>query len=647
MDSDRNLGDDCYGRDMMSLLADESSQLRYRLRGPIDAIDTVFDLDVGEHRIGSSPASDIRLPIDGVSREHAVLRVTPAGLAVEDRGSKNGTFIDGRRVDRSGIPAGARLGFGPIELELEAVDPDDAELAFVLDPVHREGHSGPTFHGSRETASVLGSADPSIQESWLLLVAGFAERLYSPGEGNLAEAVEFLRQLLGGAAACVVEWCDDGQPVILAARGAEIQDLLRAIPGTHQLESLISLPKGLSPSRGWRFRSTAKHTTAGLVESVDHPLALVIWGDFPDRPRSESLFRVVLQLVDRWRSHASCQNASPNGSSRHPELHFPVGYLAGNSPPMRTLYRQMQAALTSDMPILIIGETGVGKEQLATILHQSSDSKDGPLIAINCAAIPADLLEAELFGIGKGVATGVDRRVGKFQLAEGGTLFLDEIGEMAPALQAKLLRALQEKQIQPVGGPSKRINLRIVAATNADLEQRMTDGSFRRDLYYRLAGYTLRVPPLRECSSDVQALVEHFLREFTQQAGTRIHGLSVKALRALATYSWPGNVRELQHELLRLVSQCAEGGTIVAKMLSPRLLSRDESLSEGSREAVAEDLRLAPNLQQLERRLIEEALRRAGGRQVHAAKLLGISRNGLADKLKRFGIDPMSSLETA
>ncbi len=636
----------------MNLIAGESSPPRYRLRGHIDTVDTVFDLDVGEHRIGSSSASDIRLPIDGVSREHAVLRVTTAGLAVEDRGSKNGTFVDGRRVDRCGLPAGAKVSFGPIELELEAVDPEDAELAFVIDPIRHETHRTSAFYGSHETASVLAGNEPWPQAAWLRLVAGFAERLLS--ESDLGKAVDLLLEMLGGTAACVVEWRNNGQPVILTARGAEVRDPLRTIPGLQHLDDLAGpLKSHPSPHFGWRFHSTAEHTVGCLTERENYPLALLTWGDFPDRLLSEGLFLALLPMLERWRSQTAQgwiqqpRSITPEigANSRHPELRFPEDYLAGGSPPMTALYRQMQAALTSNLPVLIIGETGVGKERLATILHASSDAIDGPLIAINCAAIPADLLEAELFGIDKGVATGVDRRIGKFQQAEGGTLFLDEVGEMAPALQAKLLRALQEKQIQPVGGRPRQIDLRIVAATNADLEQRMDAGSFRRDLYYRLAGYTLLAPPLRECARDIPALVEHFVRQFAQQTGTSIRGLSVKALRTLTGYSWPGNIRELQHEVLRLVSQCPNKGVVDASMLSPHLFSQLSPSSTMGPDSSSDILHLAPRLQQLERQLIKEALRRAGGRQVHACKLLGVSRNGLADKIKRFGIDPMSSLE--
>jgi transcriptional regulator with PAS, ATPase and Fis domain len=306
----------------------------------------------------------------------------------------------------------------------------------------------------------------------------------------------------------------------------------------------------------------------------------------------------------------------------------------GESQAMRSFYAQMRPLVQGDLPVLLLGETGVGKEFLARILHDSSRRRGGPFVAVNCAAIPADLLEAEMFGIGKGIATGVVERRGKFQTAEGGTLFLDEIGDMPLELQAKLLRALQEKEVQPVGGAPVPVDIRIVAATNSDLHRRMEDGRFRRDLYFRVAGFALRVPPLRERSEDVPALVERFLRAFAAESGKAVHGITVKALRALVEYPWPGNVRELEHEVRRLVYLCPAGQAVDSTMLSAHVVS---DMGPGASPR-AETLELEANVGALEARLIREALERSGGNRSQAARLLGISRNGLAIKMERLGI---------
>ncbi len=318
-----------------------------------------------------------------------------------------------------------------------------------------------------------------------------------------------------------------------------------------------------------------------------------------------------------------------------PHLVFPPGYLLLRSPAMAALYRQMGPLVRTNLPVLILGETGVGKELVARALHASGGLRAGAFVAVNCAAIPAELLEAEMFGIGKGVATGVAARQGKFQLAAQGTLLLDEIGEMEPALQAKLLRALQEKEICPLGGRPQKVDARIVAATNADLRQRIEAGHFRRDLYYRLAGTVLEVPALRQIRDEVPTLVEHFLRAFCAETGREVRGVTVKALDLLTACSWPGNVRQLENEVRRLVYQASPGQAIDSLALSPEIRTAGEPAAAA---IPLDPLTLGPRLRELEVCLLREALKRSGGNQSQAARLLGITRNGLAKKIKRFGI---------
>ncbi|MCP3958086.1 MAG: FHA domain-containing protein [bacterium] len=345
--------------------------------------------------------------------------------------------------------------------------------------------------------------------------------------------------------------------------------------------------------------------------------------------------------------HSSLQDDRRPAAS---ELVLPAGYVPGESPAMRTLYAQMRPLARGELPILILGETGVGKEYVARILHSSSLRSSGPFVAINCAAIPAELLEAELFGIERGVASGVTGRTGKFHQARGGTLFLDEIGDMSADLQAKLLRALQEKEIQPVGGRAVATDVRIVAATNTDLKTRIEEGAFRRDLYYRLAGSTLIVPTLAERQQDIPGLVEHFVRAAAEGARRSVRGVTVKALRALLDHPWPGNVRELEHEIERLVCLCGEGQVIDSSMLSREILEGPRSDAPASAapgdEPAAESADLANpmipdgefNLEEIEKRVIERALAASGGVQVQAARRLGISRDALRRRIERYGL---------
>jgi DNA-binding NtrC family response regulator len=235
-----------------------------------------------------------------------------------------------------------------------------------------------------------------------------------------------------------------------------------------------------------------------------------------------------------------------------------------------------------------------------------------------------------MFGIAKGVATGVNERRGKFAQAEGGTLFLDEIGEMVPALQAKLLRALEGREVQPVGGAPVPIDVRVIAATNSDLARRMQEGQFRRDLYYRVAGYVVQVPALRERREDILDLAEGFLASVALETGGPDPRIGPEARRILVEYPWPGNVRELEHEARRLAYLCAEGREVEPSLLSEHLLH-----PPGEEKAAPTSLDLEANVEHLERKLIQAALARTGGRRAAAARLLGISRNGLALKMDR------------
>ena len=314
-------------------------------------------------------------------------------------------------------------------------------------------------------------------------------------------------------------------------------------------------------------------------------------------------------------------------------LVFPDGYVPGHSAAILDLYEQMRVLVRGDVPVLFLGETGVGKEKLARALHASSLRRGGPFVAVNCAAIPAELLEAEMFGIAKGVATGVSERPGRFQRAHGGTLFLDEIGNMPLALQAKLLRALQGGEIEPVGGVPVRVDARVVTATNSDLDEKMEQGQFRRDLYYRVAGFVLRVPPLRERREDIPGLVQALLSVFAREIGKSTPAITAEARRALTGYAWPGNVRELEHEVRRLAYLCRDGQPVDLGMLSEHVL-----LPEADAIAPPSSLRLEANVDHLERRLIRAALARTGGMRSAAARLLGISRNGLAMKMERLGL---------
>ena len=319
-------------------------------------------------------------------------------------------------------------------------------------------------------------------------------------------------------------------------------------------------------------------------------------------------------------------------------VELPAGIVAGTAPAMTTLYQRLAAIRRSDVAILITGETGVGKEHVAQAVHLGSARRGGPFVALNCAAVPSDLLEAELFGVGKGVATGVSARRGKIREAAGGTLFLDEVGELLGPLQAKLLRVLQEKEVVPLGESAEPVDVRFVAATNVDLGSRIADRRFRSDLYYRLAGYELAVPPLRDRVQDLPVLAGFFIRQVNREAGKRARGLTVGALRALQDRPWEGNIREFQNEIRRLVLECPDGQAIDSNMLTKGRVE-----PRGAIELLADRLELGKQplavlLESIERRLVARALQETDGNRSAAARLLGVSRNGLTLRLERLGL---------
>jgi Nif-specific regulatory protein len=310
--------------------------------------------------------------------------------------------------------------------------------------------------------------------------------------------------------------------------------------------------------------------------------------------------------------------------------------IIGSSSAMRTLSEQLDKVVDTRVTVLIEGETGVGKELVAAAVHYRSRRRDKLFVGQNCAAMPENLLESELFGHKKGSFTGAhEEKKGLFEIADGGTLFLDEVTEMPISLQSKLLRVLQEGEIRAIGATvEKRVNVRIVAATNRNLEKEVEQGRFREDLYYRLKVFPLRVPPLRERREDIPQLATYFLARFSTEIGKPSGGFSQQAMELLQSYDWPGNVRELQNEVQRLVIQLDAGGFVTPDLLSPRV-RQIEGVIERVRPTKGT---LKEMMDQLERWLLIEALREHANNKTAAAKSLGITREGLHKKLRAFGL---------
>ena len=304
--------------------------------------------------------------------------------------------------------------------------------------------------------------------------------------------------------------------------------------------------------------------------------------------------------------------------------------MLGTSPQMQAVFAFIRKVAVTNAPVLLLGESGTGKEMAAAAIHRRSTRKDGPFVAINCNAIPENLLESELFGHEKGAFTGAHiQRKGLLETASGGTLFLDEIGELPPAIQVKLLRFLQEQRLQRVGGRQElQVATRLVAATNANLKELIDNGKFREDLYFRLAVVTIRLMPLRERGEDIVFLGREFLQTYANQSGRTKMVFAPDALRAMSCYSWPGNVRELQNRVKRGVIM-ASGSRVTAKDLE---LERHREVVSSA----ATTLRQAR--EHVEREMVEQALKKNSGKITSAAADLGISRPTLYELMEKLGI---------
>ena len=304
--------------------------------------------------------------------------------------------------------------------------------------------------------------------------------------------------------------------------------------------------------------------------------------------------------------------------------------MVGSSEPMNQIFDIVRRVAATEATVLISGESGTGKELVARDLHRGSERQHGPFVAVNCAAIPGELLESELFGHQRGSFTGaVKDRKGKFELADGGTLFLDEVGELPLELQPKLLRALQEREIEPVGGPLRKIDVRVVAASNRDLEEAIGEGRFREDLYYRLAVIPVHMPPLRKRREDIPLLLRHFFGRF---AGDQPVTVSDDALELLVAYDWPGNVRELENAVERMVI-LRRGDVIMADDLPPKI--RHPSCQQGGVLQLPDE---GYPLEEIEREAVVTALERNGWNQTRAAEFLRIPRHTLIYRMDKYKI---------
>jgi transcriptional regulator with PAS, ATPase and Fis domain len=421
---------------------------------------------------------------------------------------------------------------------------------------------------------------------------------------------------IGGGEVIVAETLSEGPPFI-----AELHN---------RIETVIAERTAMSQA----LRSETRRTAPKASNTATKPTSR--------STKNQTTAQAKPQTTTQTTTQTTAMTNATSGREPVAAVHLAGSAIIGRSEAIRAAYELAERAAEGITTVLLHGETGTGKELFAQAIHGMSDRAGHPFVAINCAAIPDSLLESELFGHVRGAFTGATgNKTGLFETARGGTLFLDEIGETSISLQAKLLRAIQEREIRPVGGSGdQKIDVRIVAASNRDLRVEATQGTFREDLYYRLAVFPISIPPLRKRGGDILLIAQHFLRKYGKSTNERVstspfNELSQSAADLLLTYSWPGNVRELENEIQRATMLSGKGKIITPEDLSDSIctpsphVSNEEHIGKTLRETVA----------QVESQIIRRTLAKNGGRRARSARELGITREGLYKKMKRLGVD--------
>ena len=636
-----------------------------------------FELPAAVVTIGRAATNSVALTDYHLSGEHAQIVRDPAGYRFRDLRSTNGSAIEraGVRIAVDGKvghdlalqpgdllllgdpkgPVVIRVGFAPPPPPAEPPGADDdladrliasrsiIDLPAVRDQIEHDPGSALRIYkalqrlsGRLEHAAVLEAITEATFEilprathvTILLRAEGDKDRFTLASQrarGALRLASDPAIDPIRASRAILRRVLADRAAILTADAQHEISSSESIMGG--QIKSVIAVPL-------WRgdeitgLLEADHRQAAGMFDEGDLEAALLIGGQAALALDNAALVSRLKLAEERARGENTYLK------KREERQRFPN--IVGDSPAMRAVFNQLDKVIDTRATVCIDGETGTGKELIASAIHYKSSRKDKMFVAQNCAALPENLLESELFGHKRGAFTSADSdKKGLFEIADGGTLFLDEMGEMPLALQAKLLRVLQEGTISPVGATSeKQVDVRILCATNRDLAAEVEKGRFRQDLYYRLMVFPIRLPPLRERKEDVPALARHFLVRYAEEYRLELPGFTPEALDALTNYGWPGNIRELENEIQRVVIQAEPGQPIEATDLSPRLRKIEGTITK----ALPKKGTLKEMMEQVERWLISEALRDHNGNKTRTAVTLGITREGLHKKLDKLGL---------
>jgi|CXWL01.1.fsa_nt_gi DNA-binding NtrC family response regulator len=592
--------------------------------------------------LGSAAACGLRFAVRGVSRQHARLVGVGDGLQVDDVGSRNGLWFAGERRERVVLRPGERLQIGEAWLSVEEVSTSDAEPELRL-PATPTGSSFTAAAPDGKGTETVGAGVAAGRGAFpaLLHLVRLLERQPLPAIGSGRERLlDEVRRAVDATALLVFR---------VVAGEMALAELAGATPADGLLDALASAANRAPGAAGARRLAPAEGSA--VLATSSSGWALAVLPASPAAAVEPGRVDLVAYLGERLlRLTPEATPASAEGVEPRHELYVPAGMVVGSSGALAALLHDIRATIASPQHVLLQGESGTGKELFARLIHDWSPHAKGRFVAVNCAAIAGEQFEAEMFGIIKGAATGVDARLGHFARADGGTLFLDEVGELRDDHQGKLLRVLQEREVAPVGASAvRRIDVRVLAASNRDLAALVAAGRFRQDLYYRLSGLTFRIPPLRERREDLPELALTFIARFAAKHHRPVLGVSRRALRALAEHDWPGNIRELENACERAVLRCPRGAAVGVEHFAgppaarppigpaaPSLAATQGGGATGSGDA---GTALRARVEDVERRALIDALDHCAGIQSQAAKLLGMSRYGLRLKMRRLGVE--------
>ncbi len=566
--------------------------MAFRIVAQLGGQPTRFLLKAGENLVGSHRSCEVFLDHPTVSRHHAVLLVVDEKIQVADFGSENGTWVDSVRVQQPvDLEAPAEFSFGAVKAVIEQIPDEDTVAAPLPDFGWAEIPASPSSESSAPTSKGTTASVGPLH----LFTLGYLPEMV----GALSDGIDQAH---------------------LAPRLVAI--LTTCLP-CHRVEVMALNGKATLAEAG------EEKEGEGTWAEVGDP-ALTLRVQFASAG-SASLYHPLLEAS---RELLVIANLKKGRGRTGPGL--PRSRVAPPDPPsvdpvVRDLYEKAAVIAEGDVNVLIRGDSGTGKEVLARYLHRASLRRDGPFVALNCPALPSDLLESELFGIESGVATGVSSRPGKFELADGGTLFLDEIGDMAPESQAKILRVLQEGEVFRLGGREARpASVRVVSATNRDLDKMRREEKFRDDLYHRIADWVVRLPNLSERRADIPNLGAFFLAREAKRLGRRVVGISQAALRALVSYDWPGNIRQLEREMARAVLFAGQDQLLDLGCLQ-------DAIREEAANSATEDLK--DFLERVEKKEISRVLLEQNGDVGEASARLGVPVSSLYRRIKRLGIE--------